>query len=74
MLEVICVILLIGVFTLGFLYLREKKEVDFWRRDYIDKFFKNHTLEEELKKRQELRRKRMEKFTYGKNPNQSRLK
>ena len=63
MLEIICVLLLVLVITFLVLYRREKKEVEFWRKNYLNKL--NGVFDEEieeLKKRQELRRKRLEEF------------
>jgi|TARA_B110000967_G_scaffold199230_1_gene233374 hypothetical protein len=69
MLEIICVLLLVLVITFFVLYRREKEEVEFWRKYYLDKLNgvfdeEEEKLNEELKKRQELRRKRLEEFNY----------
>ena len=69
MLEIICVLLLVLVITFLVLYRREKEEVEFWRKYYLDKLNgvfdeEEEKLNEELKKRQELRRKRLEEFNY----------
>jgi hypothetical protein len=69
MLEIICVILLVLVITFLVLYRREKEEVEFWRKYYLDKLNgvfdeEEEKLNVEFKKRQELRRKRLEKFNF----------
>jgi len=65
MLEIICVLLLVLVITFLVLYRREKEEVEFWKKNYIDKLIdEGEGSLEEFKKRQELRRKRLEDFNF----------
>jgi hypothetical protein len=76
MLEIICVLLLVLVITFLVLYRREKEEVEFWRKYYLDKLNgvfdeEEEKLNEELKKRQDLRRKRLEDFNFKQRNNKT---
>tara|TARA_B110000977_G_C10717712_1_gene353908 strand:- start:225 stop:455 length:231 start_codon:yes stop_codon:yes gene_type:complete len=76
MLEIICVLLLVLVITFLVLYRREKEEVEFWRKYYLDKLNgvfdeEEEKLNEEFKKRQELRRKRLEEFNFKQRNNKT---
>ena len=69
MLQIIFITLLVLAITLMGLYKREKKEVEFWRKYYLDKLNGDSDFDEEyeeLKKSQELRRKCLERFNYKK--------
>lgn len=76
MLEIICVLLLVLVITFFVLYRREKEEVESWRKYYLDKLNgvfdeEEEKLNEEFKKRQELRRKRLEEFNFKQRNNKT---